>query len=299
MTVVSVSDEKVLETLASEIRRQVGEGRERLCLDRLLQATPWGRRQTERLFRQHFRTSPVRYFRACQGDVAERLLKSGENVLEASLQSGFASPGRLHDTMVRRSGMTPGEIRRRGAGVQIQFGFFDTQIGVVLLAATPRGLCALRLCLFHRAEEQLSDVRGDFPEAEMVEEPTALQPYADQLVAFLEARTDIFNPPLDILSGTTFQREVWAELQRVPPGETVSYTKLAARVGRPSAVRAVAGACAGNPLAIAIPCHRAVRSDGSLAGFRWGLEWKQRLLALEAKTRRRDVTPEGPSGSGV
>ena len=177
--------------------------------------------------------------------------------------------------------------------VKINFGFFDTQIGVVLLAATPRGICALRLCQFHGAQAQLADVERDFPEAEWTEDPAALQPHADQLVAFLDARTACFNPPLDIRLGTTFQREVWTELQRVPPGETITYSDLAARVGRPSAVRAVAGACARNPLAIAIPCHRAVRQDGSLAGFRWGLEWKQRLLALEAQMK-----PGGPPAEG-
>ena len=198
MTTMVLSEGEALEGLAREIRCQVADGQERLCMERLLRLAPWCRRQTERLFRERFLTSPTRYFRDCQWDNAERLLKSGENVLEASLQSGFASPGRLHDAVVQRRGMTPGEIRRRGAGVQIKFGFFDTQIGVVLLAATPRGLCALRLCQFHGAEEQLTEMAQDFPQAERLEDAPAVQPYADQLVAFLDARTDIFNPPLDI-----------------------------------------------------------------------------------------------------
>ena len=166
---------------------------------------------------------------------------------------------------------------------RIQFGFFDTSIGQALLAATPRGLCALRLCEFHGPQEQLADVRRDLPGAEFREEPAALQQYAEQLTAFLDGRAPVFNPPLDIAIGTAFQREVWAALQKVPPGKTISYTELAVQVGRPSAVRAVAGACARNGLAIAVPCHRAVRRDGSLAGFRWGTDWKQRLLALEAQ----------------
>ena len=272
-----------LEALAGEIRRQAEEGREQLCVERLLAAAPWSRRQMERLFRERYLTSPARYFRDCQTEAAERLLSAGHDVLSASQESGFASPGRLHDALLLRRGLTPGEVRRRGAGVHIDFGFFDTQIGVVLLAATGRGLCSLRICQFVGAEEQLAEVRSDYPEAEVVENPEAAQPYADQLVAYLDARSERFCPRLDILYGTTFQREVWAELQRTKLGEVFSYTDLAARVGRPAAVRAVASACARNHIAIAIPCHRAVRQDGSLAGFRLGTDWKRRLLDLEAQ----------------
>lgn len=176
--------------------------------------------------------------------------------------------------------------RQRGTGIRIDYGFFDTPLGVALLAATPHGLCTLRLCQFRGAQEQIADARVDFSAAEFVEAPEFVQAYADELAAFLDAQADTFSPPLDILRGTPFQREVWAELQTLRPGETISYTALAHRVGRPSAVRAVAGACAGNQIAIAIPCHRAVRSDGSLAGFRWGLEWKQRLLEIESGLKR-------------
>lgn len=167
----------------------------------------------------------------------------------------------------------------------IDFGFYETSIGDVLLAATPRGLCSLRLCATEGREAKLEELRRDYPRAEMAENPRAVQPYADELAAFLEGRSARFGPALDHLYGTAFQREVWAELQKLTPGETVSYTDLAARVGRPSAVRAVAQACARNHLAIAIPCHRAMRRDGALAGFRWGLDWKTRLLEIEARMK--------------
>jgi AraC family transcriptional regulator of adaptative response/methylated-DNA-[protein]-cysteine methyltransferase len=243
----------------------------------------------ERRFRDRFLTSPARYFRDCQWEQAERLLRSGKDVLTTATTAGFASPGRLHDVVVARRGMTPGEVRQGGAGVHIDFGYFDTPLGIVLLAATARGLCALRLCQFSGSQHELDELRRDFPQAQIVENPGAAQPYADQLVAFLDAHADTFAPRVDILRGTTFQREVWAELQNLKPGETVSYRELARRLGRPKAVRAVAGACGANHLAIAIPCHRAIRSDGSLAGFRWGKAWKRRLLDLEAQIPRREA----------
>jgi AraC family transcriptional regulator of adaptative response/methylated-DNA-[protein]-cysteine methyltransferase len=165
----------------------------------------------------------------------------------------------------------------------VRYGFFDTRLGTALLAATPRGLCALRLGPSAAAEEKLDEMRSDFPGATICEAMSAVQSYADQLVAFLEGRSRHFQPRLDVLRGTAFQRRVWEELRRVEPGETLSYTDLAARVGRPSAVRAVAGACAQNGIAVAIPCHRVLRRDGSLAGYRWGKEWKRRLLEMESR----------------
>ncbi len=286
-------DGRILAGLAHEIRRQAERGDERLDTEALLALAPWGRRQVERRFRERFLTSPARYFRDCQIQVAERLLVEGQDVLTAATQSGFASPGRLHDALLSRRGLTPGEIRRRGAGVHIDFGFFETQLGIVMLAATKRGLCALRLCGAKPDESDLAariaELRGEYPQADLSEEPDEIQVYADQLVAFLDARSANFCPPLDILEGTTFQREVWTELQNIQPGQTVTYAELAARIGHPKAVRAVANACAANTLAIAIPCHRAIRSDGTLAGYRWGVEWKARLLALEAERRERQM----------
>jgi AraC family transcriptional regulator of adaptative response/methylated-DNA-[protein]-cysteine methyltransferase len=287
-----LGEDRILDKLAGEIRRQVDEGAERLDIDGLMELAPWSRRQAERRFRDKYLTSPARYFRDCQWDRARRLLLEGVDVLSASIRSGFTSPGRLHDAVIARSGLTPGEVRRRGAGVHLDFGFFQTQIGIVLLAATKRGLSSLRICGATPSIEQLAEeiarLSCDFPNAQLEENPATLQIYADQLVAYLDVRTGAdFCPPLDILEGTTFQREVWAELQHVKPGETITYSELASRIGKPTAVRAVASACASNQLAIAIPCHRAIREDGTLAGYRWGVEWKRRLLILEAERQQR------------
>jgi AraC family transcriptional regulator, regulatory protein of adaptative response / methylated-DNA-[protein]-cysteine methyltransferase len=297
MSHFSPGEERILQDLAAEIRRQAVEGAERLDFERLTALAHWSRRQVERRFRDKYLTSPARYFRDCQWDNARQLLLEGTDVLTASVQSGFTSPGRLHDAAVVRLGFTPGEIRRRGAGVHLDYGFFETQIGIVMLAATKRGLASLRLCGANPSAEQLAEELDlfcqDFPNAELEENPAELQIYADQLVAYLDARTGAeFCPPLDILQGTTFQREVWAALQKVKPGETITYTELARRVGHPTAVRAVAGACASNMIAVAVPCHRAIRQDGSLAGYRWGVEWKRRLLALEAERSSQQGTPQ-------
>lgn len=168
--------------------------------------------------------------------------------------------------------------------VTIDYGVFDTPAGVALIAATERGVCALRLAApENNANEKLADLRRDFPRATLRACPAAVQTYGDQLVAFLSGRAEKFRPPLDLLDGTPFQRAVWDELQHIAPGERVSYAALAARIGRPNAVRAVGGACARNGVAVAVPCHRVVRGDGSLAGYRWGKEEKGRLLELEAR----------------
>lgn len=284
----SIPSEHYLAEIAQDIRQQSDTGYEALDFDRLLKIAPLSRRQIERLFRDHYLTSPARYFRDCQWECARRLLLEGQDVLSASLRAGFASPGRLHDAVVARSGLTPGEMRRRGEGVQIDFGFFQTPIGVVLLAATARGLTALRICGATPDAEclaaEVSTLSELFQNAHMAENTDALQPYADQLVLYLEARTGAdFCPTLDIMLGTTFQREVWAEMQRLPPGHTISYGELAARVGKPNAVDEVRKAVDANRLAIAIPCHRCVKPDGSLEDFGWGVAWKERLLQLEAE----------------
>lgn len=176
----------------------------------------------------------------------------------------------------------PGRFGHGGDG-SIAYGFFDTPLGGVLLAATPGGLCALRLCPPEGTESVLEELRRDHPRATLSPDREAVLAYANELLDFLEGRSEGFRPRLDLGRGTPFQRRVWTALAETEPGERVSYTELARRIGQPAAVRAVGGACAANRIAVAIPCHRAVRKDGALAGFRWGTDWKSRLLAREAE----------------
>lgn len=276
--------EPVAKRIAEELRAQFAEGLDAPDWRRLSRATGIARRQMERLFRTHFLTSPMRFWADLRSAEAEALLRGGHDVLDAAVRAGFSGPGRLHDAVVARRGVTPGELRSGGRGLRIAVGTFDTPLGWVLLAATARGLCALRLCTLAPAREVLAELKSEFPHASFEEDTQALQGCADALVAFLENRADRFDPQLDV-HGTAFQRAVWEELRRIPAGETRSYGEIAARIGHPKAARAVGQACARNSVSIAIPCHRALGADGSLTGFRWGAEWKKRLLELERARR--------------
>lgn len=163
----------------------------------------------------------------------------------------------------------------------VRYAAFDTPLARSLLAVTEHGLCFLRLCPTGEAGAGLEELRRDYGQTALRADSEAVRGTADELLDFLAGRSGDFRPRLDRTYGTSFQRRVWSALEQTAPGEVVSYTELAGRIGQPSAVRAVGGACAANRIAIAIPCHRAVRKDGALAGFRWGLDWKTRLLALE------------------
>jgi AraC family transcriptional regulator of adaptative response/methylated-DNA-[protein]-cysteine methyltransferase len=267
--------------LAAEIRRQVESGASRLDWKPLRRIASVGPRQIDRLLHERYLTTAQRYMTEVRTETAERLLGAGSDVLNASLQSGFSGPGRLHDALVAHRGLTPGEVRRRGEGAAIAWGVHDSPLGTILLAATARGLAAVRLTRGWELEEHLKEIRAEWPEAHLHHDQAAVAEQAAALNDFLTGRAEAFRPAIDVTPATDFQRAVWKQLQALPVGATITYKELAARVGRPRAVRAVANACARNRLAIAIPCHRALRSDGSLAGFRWGIEWKRKLLGIE------------------
>src|SRR5664280_2791522 len=193
----------------------------------------------QRLFKRATGLSPREYQSARRMQQVKTELRKGEDVTTALYGAGFSSPSRLYEKSDQQLGMTPGAYRRGGAGATITFAIAPTPLGRMLVAATERGLCAVR---------------------------------------FGESTT--IDLPLDVRA-TAFQQKVWETLQRIPCGETRSYTEIACAIGDPKAVRAVARACASNPVALAVPCHRVVRSDGKLAGYRWGLERKKKLLEGE------------------
>ena len=205
---------------------------------------------------------------------------------EAIYASGFGSSSRAYEAAPAALGMTPGARRRAGDGETIRYVTVATPLGWALVAATARGVCLT--ALGDDRERLAAMVRERFPAALLVAEDAALKDWAEQIVRFITDPGQTPDLPLDI-RGTAFQTRVWRALQRIPLGRTATYTEIARALGRPKAVRAVAQACAANNLALLVPCHRVIREDGDLAGYRWGLERKRALLEREREAAAADA----------
>ncbi|MEY4545834.1 MAG: methylated-DNA-[protein]-cysteine S-methyltransferase [Pseudomonadota bacterium] len=215
---------------------------------------------------------------------AQRLrseLEANASVTAASYRAGFGSSSRLHSASQQRLGMTPSRYRAGGQEEQIEFSVGSCSLGALLVAATERGLCAI--LLGEDAAELEQDLRRRFARAELRAGGAEFQQRVTQVIQFVEQPQLGLSLPLD-LRGTAFQERVWQALQAIPAGVTQSYRQVAQALGTPQAVRAVASACGANPLAVAVPCHRVVRSDGGLSGYRWGIERKRALLEREQAT---------------
>lgn len=250
---------------------------------------------TQRLFTRWAGVSPKRFLQFLTLDRAKELLRSSESVLAASHRSGLSGSGRLHDLFVTLEGVTPGEFKAGGDGVRIRWGVHETPFGEAVMAATDRGLCALRFLAGEGGEggdaaEVLETLRGEWPEAHLEEAPSTLAPAARLL--FGDGPDDPGGFLLDDdgsgpsrlrlhVRGTNFQIRVWEALLRIPPGAAVTYGDLARTVGKPEAARAVGAAVGRNPVAFLIPCHRVLRSTGRFGGYRWGAVRKKAILAWE------------------
>jgi len=232
----------------------------------------------QRLFKRVTGLSPREYQSARRMQHVKTQLRKGEDVTTALYDAGFSSPSRLYENSTQQLGMTPGTYRRGGAGATITFAIAPTLLGRMLVAATDRGLCAVRFG--ESAPELERDLREEFHAAELHRDDAAMGRYIEPLLSNLRGENTTVDLPLDVLA-TAFQKKVWETLRQIPRGETRSYTDVAREIGDPNAVRAVARACASNPVALAVPCHRVVRSDGDLAGYRWGIERKKKLLEAE------------------
>ncbi|HEY1430815.1 MAG TPA: bifunctional DNA-binding transcriptional regulator/O6-methylguanine-DNA methyltransferase Ada [Stellaceae bacterium] len=238
-----------------------------------------------RVFKQVTGATPRDYARTHRlGRLADKL-ETGQPVTEAIYASGFGSSSRAYEAAPAGLGMTPGARRRGGKGQTIRFVTVETPLGWALVAATERGICMTALADGRETLE--ASLWRRFPAAEIVADDGGLKDWADRIVRFITAPHRNLDLPLDI-QGTAFQARVWRALQKIPFGKTASYTEIATALGQPKAVRAVAQACAANKLALLVPCHRVIRSDGDLGGYRWGLERKRALLARE----RAAVAPE-------
>src|SRR5208337_1093799 len=232
----------------------------------------------QRLFKRATGLSPREYQSARRMQHVKNGLRKGEDVTTALYDAGFGSPSRLYENSNQQLGMTPGAYRRGGAGTTITFAIAPTPLGRMLVAATERGLCAVRFGDSAVGLER--DLQEEFHAADLHHDDAAMGRYVEPLLASLNGGNTIIDLPLDVRA-TAFQKKVWETLCEIPRGETRSYSEVASEIGDPRAVRAVARACASNPVAIAVPCHRVVRRDGDLAGYRWGVERKKKLLAGE------------------
>ena len=250
---------------------------ERVTLDELSAAVGASPFHLQRRFKEAFGVSPRDYQDAHRVEAVKSSLKNGSRVTDAVFDAGYGSVSRFYEKP--RLGMTARDYRANGKGQRIGFSSFKTSLGTVLIAATDKGLCSVKLGDdAARLKELLAE---EFSAAEIVQ--GELKEVKAKILAFIEGEASLARLPLDI-RGTVFQRRVWDELRRIPRGETRTYPEIARAIGAPDAVRAVGSACGANPVALAVPCHRAVRTDGGLGGYAWGLARKKKLLALEKKS---------------
>jgi AraC family transcriptional regulator of adaptative response/methylated-DNA-[protein]-cysteine methyltransferase len=232
-----------------------------------------------RLFKSLTGVTPKSYAAARRAARLREQLARADTVTQAIYQSGFNSSGRFYENASDLLGMTPTRFRAGGVQEELRFAVGQCSLGAILVAATEKGVAAI--LLGDDPDTLIQDLQDQFPNADLAGADAGFEAMVGQVVGLVEAPGLGLDLPLDI-RGTAFQRRVWQALRDIPAGSTATYASIAARIGAPNAVRAVAGACAANALAVAIPCHRVIRRDGALSGYRWGVERKRSLLAREA-----------------
>jgi AraC family transcriptional regulator, regulatory protein of adaptative response / methylated-DNA-[protein]-cysteine methyltransferase len=232
----------------------------------------------QRTFKSVLGVSPKAYIDACRMRQVKQNLQAGHSVTTALYAAGYGSSSRLYERTATQLGMTPEKYRRGAVAAVVRYTIASSPLGRMLIAATDKGICAIQ---FASSDQQLQQgLMREFPFAVRRRDDAAMAEWRVNLTQLMEGREANPSLPLDIRA-TAFQRRVWEALQRIPRGETRSYSAVAKKIGMPNATRAVARACATNPVAVAIPCHRVVRADGKPGGYRWGLERKEQLLAME------------------
>lgn len=254
-----------------------------LTLDDLARASNLKLHKLGRLFKRTLGITPRQFIDAHRMAQLKSNLQKGEQVTSAMYDAGFGSSSRLYERAPAQMGMTPAVYRRGGEGMSISYAIVPCALGKLLVAATVRGVSAVYLGNSDKLLERA--LAKEYPRAEIRRESKRIAPWVRGVLGHLRGQEPHADLPLDV-QATAFQRRVWKELQRIPYGSTKSYTEIARAIGKPRAIRAVARACATNPVSIVVPCHRVVRADGNLAGYRWGLERKEMLLASE-KSRRK------------
>ena len=235
----------------------------------------------QRVFKRVMGISPRQYADACRIDTLKTNLKNGRNVTDALYEAGYGSSSRLYEQSQTQLRMTPATYRNGGQGVQVAYTISECFLGRVLVAATDRGICAIQLGV--DADSLESGLAKEYPNARLERGDGPLQEWVDGVLARMDGQPAGQALPLDIRA-TAFQRRVWQHLTTIPRGETRTYSQVAQALGEPRSARAVANACAANPVALVVPCHRVVRQDRGLGGYRWGLERKAALLERESST---------------
>jgi len=241
----------------------------------------------QRTFTQLVGISPKAFAEACRLGQLKTALKRGERVTPAIYDAGYGSSSRVYERSDMSLGMTPATYQKGGAGAAINFTIVESPLGRLLLAATTRGVCRVMIGDSDRALE--ADLKSEYPQATISRDDRILSAQVRSLISYLRGGSPHPDLPIDVRA-TAFQWRVWRELQAIPYGETRTYREVASAIGRPTATRAVARACATNPIALLIPCHRVIRTDGSMGGYRWGIKRKERLLEQE-RTRRQAGGP--------
>lgn len=267
-------------TTVAAVCRLIDAGDPPPTLDALARQAGLSAFHLHRVFKAVTGLTPHAWGRTRRAQRLREHLARSASVTDALIDAGYGSPSRFYEQADDTLGMTPGRYRAGGADTDIRFALGQCSLGAILVAESPRGVCAI--ALGDDPDALLRDLQDRFPHARLLGSDEAFEQRVAQVVGFVEAPHIGLALPLD-LRGTAFQQRVWQALRAIPAGHTLSYSELAARIGAPKAIRAVAGACAANTLAVAIPCHRVVRSDGSLSGYRWGVERKRALLAREAE----------------
>lgn len=243
-------------------------------LARELNVSPY---HLQRIFQDWAGVSPKQFLKSLTRDAAVARLVAGESVLDTSISVGLSGPGRLHDLLITTEALTPGEVRKRGQGVDLKYGFGATPFGRALVAWTARGLSFLGFCEELGAARVLGELRRVWAHADFDERPEEAQAWLGRVFAGCQ------NQPLRLwLRGSPFQLKVWEALMAIPDGSNVTYGSLARRLGQPSAARAVGSAVGANPLAWIIPCHRVIRQLGDMGGYRWGVVTKGALIGYES-----------------
>ena len=256
----------------------IDAARDPLTLDALAAEMRMSPAHFQRLFSRWVGVSPKRYQQYLTLDQARTMLRENFTTLDTSHALGLSGSGRLHDLFLRWEAMSPGDYARHGAGLTVRWGWFDSPFGPALVMGTDKGLCGIGFAAETGEAAAMRDLRGRWPGAEFVEDPAMLRPWVQNAFGMEDT-----GPPTPLfLIGAPFQIKVWEALLSIPSGQVTTYSEIAEAIGSPRAVRAVGTAVGRNPISWLIPCHRALRKDGALGGYHWGLPVKRALLAYEA-----------------